>query len=52
VRAIVLGLPAGCGVETTMSYVCVPQAVGTFHVQATVLALNTASTVADTLVVL
>jgi hypothetical protein len=51
VQVFVLGLPAGCGVETSMTSTCVPQAMGTFHVQTTVIALNTASTVVDTLVV-
>jgi hypothetical protein len=47
----VVGLPLGCPVETTSVFSCVPMAVGTYHVQTTVFAQNTATTVVDSVVV-
>jgi len=51
VRMFTLGLPAGCAVDTAATYTCFPMVTGTFHVQTVVIALNTATTATDTLVV-
>jgi hypothetical protein len=50
-RVSVYGLPAGCGIDTATVFTCVPHATGSFQVQTVVVALNTATTTMDTLVV-
>jgi len=47
----VVGLPGGCAPQTTQNFACIPTMAGTFHVQTTVFAQNTATTIVDTVVV-
>jgi hypothetical protein len=50
-HVLVTGLPAGCPNSGSQTFTCTPQVAGTFHVQTTVFAQNTATTIVDTVVV-